>query len=108
VHTTLFFSILELKPEVVFGAVQNGKTKTLIPKKEEDRILRGSERYKRIMAEFNQKAQRFTDEIRSGDFSVFETDFAECNKCDYHRICRTVYKIDRNKNQTSWRSINGF
>jgi hypothetical protein len=97
VHTALFFSILELKPEVIFGTVQNSGTKTVIPKKEEDRVLRNSGRFEHIMTEFNQKAERFAGEIKSGVFSVFETDFAECNMCNYHRICRTVYKIDRDK-----------
>jgi hypothetical protein len=105
VNTALFFSIMEHKQEVIFGAVQNPKTKISIPGKEEDRILRNGGRYKRIMEEFNQKAVRFAEEIKNGCFSVFETKHEECNSCNYRRICRTVNKIDGVK-MPIWKTIN--
>ena len=97
VHTALFFSILELRPEVVIGYVENEYTETTIPKKEDDRILRNSETCAQILNELNKKVQHFAEEISTGNFTVFESDYRECNNCDYNRICRTVYAIDRGK-----------
>jgi hypothetical protein len=97
VGSALFYSILDSKPEVVFGAVMDAQTKELIPKKEDDRVLRGSEKFKSIIEEFNRKTKQFADEIQTGNFTVFESDYNKCNGCDYHRICRTVYKIGREK-----------
>jgi len=98
VHTALFYSILNLEPEVIIGVVEDKYNEISIPKKEGDCILRNSDRYKQILKEFNQKAKQFADEIKNTDFSVFETDYNECNDCNYNRICRTTYIIDREKN----------
>ena len=97
VHTALFFSILELRPEVIIGFVEDGYTETTIPKKEDDRILRNSETCAQILNELDKKARQFATEISTGNFTVFESDYRECNNCDYNRICRTVYAIDRGK-----------
>jgi hypothetical protein len=98
VHTALFYSILDLRPEVVIGVVEDKYNEITIPKKENDRILHNSEMYNQILKEFNEKTKQFADEIKSASLSVFESDYNECNKCNYHRICRTVYIIDREKN----------
>ncbi|MDR0487139.1 MAG: PD-(D/E)XK nuclease family protein [Treponema sp.] len=97
VHTALFYSILDSKPEVIFGAIREVTTNVLIPKKEDAQIMRESERFNSIIGEFNQKAEQFASEIKTGNFSVFGSKYSECNSCNYHRICRTVYKIDREK-----------
>jgi hypothetical protein len=98
VHTALFYSILFLKPEVVIGVVEDKYNETTTPKKEGDRILRNKEKYNQLFDEFNKKTKQFADEIKTANFSVFESDYNECNKCEYNRICRTVYIIDREKN----------
>jgi hypothetical protein len=97
VNTALFYSILDSKPEVIFGTVMNAQTEELIPKKEDDRIMRESEKFKGIIEEFTRKTVQFADEIKTGNFTVFESDYNECNNCDYHSICRTVYRIGREK-----------
>ena len=98
VHTALFYSVLDLRPEVVIGVVGDKYNEITIPKKENDRILRNSETYNQILNEFNQKAKQFAEEIEHVKFSVFESDYNECNNCNYNRICRTVCIIDREKN----------
>lgn len=98
VHTALFYSILELRPEVVIGIVKDKYNEITIPKKADDFILHNDEKYNQLLNEFNQKTKQFADEIKSAGFSVFETDYNECNNCSYNRICRTVYIIDREKN----------
>jgi hypothetical protein len=98
IHTALFYSILDLKPEFVIGFAEDKYNEITIPKKEGDRILRNSDKYNQILNEFNQKAKQFADEIKNANFSVFESDYNECNNCNYNRICRTAYIIDREKN----------
>jgi hypothetical protein len=98
VNTALFYSILDLKPEVVIGFAEDKYNEITIPKKEDARILRNSVKYNQILNEFNQKAKQFADEIKNARFSVFESDYNECNNCNYNRICRTTYIIDREKN----------
>jgi len=95
VHTALFYSILFHSPEVIIGTVQDVNTKVVIPKKEDERILYKSEMYNLLFEEFNKKTRQFADEISSGDFSVFESEYSECKACGYNRMCRTVYVINR-------------
>ena len=95
VNTALFFSILDAKPQVIFGAIENADNNEIIPKKEGNRIQRESAKFSAIIGDFNQKAEQFASEIKTGNFTVYEKDFNECNKCNYHRICRTIYKINR-------------
>ena len=97
IFTVLFYSILKLKPEIIVGTVQDVYTEVIIPKKEEDRIMRESERFCRIIKEVNQKAGQFAKEISTGNFTVFETRYNECNNCQFNRICRTVYVINRER-----------
>jgi hypothetical protein len=95
VSTALFYSIINHSPEVIIGTAQDVNTKVVTPKKEDDRILYKSEMYNRIFDEFNQKTRQFANEIATGNFSVFESEYSECKTCEYSRICRTVYVINR-------------
>jgi hypothetical protein len=94
VTTALFFSIIDKTPQVIFGTIKNINTNEVIPKKEEDRIMRGSEKAASIFNEFINKSERYAREISSCDFSVFQTEYAECKECMFSKICRTVYKIN--------------
>lgn len=98
VYTALFYSILDKKPEVIIGAVHDVFTGAVIPKKEDQRIYRGSETCNFIFEEFEKKTLQFTQEISSGNFSVFESEYSGCKNCGYNRICRTVYVIERENN----------
>jgi hypothetical protein len=93
--TALFFSILESKAEALFGVIQDIDGKNKLPKKEENRIMRESERYNEIFKEFNKKAIQFSKEVLKGDFTVFESKSVNCFECSYNQICRTTYVIDR-------------
>jgi hypothetical protein len=48
-----------------------------------------------IMAEFNEKTERYAEDVLSGAFSTICDDEERCFACDYHGVCRTVYTIDR-------------
>ncbi|GHV94278.1 hypothetical protein AGMMS50293_05980 [Spirochaetia bacterium] len=108
VHAALFFSIVKAEPKILFGVLQNIETNIRIPKKAEDRIIQGDDLFKRIMREFADKTIQYAAEIGSGNFSIFESDFNKCSKCAYHRVCRTVYRIDREQKLTTWGNINGI
>jgi hypothetical protein len=110
VQTALFFSVIDAEPLVLFGAIQNPHTRKWKPGLVKDRITRESELFERIMGEFREKAERFAREAGSGKFSVFPDarHFDQCNRCEYHRVCRTVYKIDREENITTWGNFNGI
>jgi len=95
VYTALFYNILESKAEVLTGTICDTNTGTVIPKKEEDRIIRNSEWYNSIFDEFNKKTEQFSQEISTGNLTVFETKISNCFNCAYQRICRTVYIIGR-------------
>ena len=97
-HIALFYSILNLEPRVIIGTVEDDYTKKTIPYRTNDRILHNSEKYNHIMEEFNLKTEQFANEIATGNFTVFESKYNKCNSCNYHRICRTVYIINREKN----------
>jgi len=95
VYTALFYSILNIKPEVIFGTICDINTEKVIPHREEDRILYDSERYRKIFEEFNKKTERFASDISSGNLTVIPNNNINCYSCDYHRICRTAYVIER-------------
>jgi hypothetical protein len=95
IDTALFYSILESKAEVLFGVIQDIHNEKELPKKEEDRIFRESELYNGIFEEFNKKTVKFSQEVSTGNFSVFETKSNNCLECGYNRICRTAYIINR-------------
>ncbi|MDR0315535.1 MAG: PD-(D/E)XK nuclease family protein [Treponema sp.] len=107
VNAALFFSIVDAKPEVLFGVIQDVVSGSCLPKKEDERIMPGSDLFKHIMGEFGEKAEQFAAEISGGEFSVFDPNFEKCSICKYHRVCRTVYKIDCEQNLTSWGNNNG-
>jgi ATP-dependent helicase/DNAse subunit B len=100
VHTALFFSILEAKPQVLFGFVKNIINDTAIPKKPEDCIMPGSDVFINIMNEFDKKTEQFTREISGGSFSFSPLIPKACMSCDYKKICRTLYQICRGNNDT--------
>jgi len=95
VYTALFYNILESHAEVLVGTIRDTNSGKVIPKKEEDRIIHGSELYNSIFDEFNKKTEQFSQEISTGNLTVFETKSGNCFNCAYHRICRTVYIIGR-------------
>ena len=98
IKTALFFSIIYAAPEVIFGRAYDELNEISIPKKDEDCIYRQDETYNLIFEEFDKKAKQYADEIESGNFTVFETDFEACYKCEFSRICRKVYIINGEKN----------
>jgi hypothetical protein len=100
IYTALFFNILDAKPQVLFGQIYNAARETKTPRF--NPIMRGGDSFNEIMNQFTQKAEQFAREIKSGQFTVFESGFDECLKCKHHRICRTVYRIDG----TNWRNAN--
>ena len=102
IHTTLFFNILDAKPQVLFGQIYNAVKGTKTPKS--NPIFKGDDSFNEIMNQFEKKAEQFAHEIKSGQFTVFESEFDRCLKCKRHRICRSVYRIDK----TDWRSANDY
>ena len=98
INTALFFSIIKIKPEVIIGYVHNEINEIDFPKKEQDRIIRSGEAYKQLFEIFNKKVKQFADEIITGNFTIFESDFNECYNCEFSRICRKVYTIKNEKN----------
>ncbi|MDR2479781.1 MAG: PD-(D/E)XK nuclease family protein [Treponema sp.] len=107
IDSALFFSIVDAEPEVLFGVINDLSGGTVIPKKEDDRIMRGSALFRKIMDEFEEKAKRFAEEMSSGQFSVYAAGFEKCVNCNYLRVCRTVYRINQEQNLTSWGNGNG-
>jgi hypothetical protein len=98
VYTALFYSIKDQKPEVIIGTIYDESAKKNIPSKEDEQIIRSSERYMKIFKEFKNKTDQFIEEISSGNFTVFPQENSDCYNCDYRRICRTVCIIGREKN----------
>ena len=98
VHTALFFSIIDAEPQVLFGVLQNSLHDSAVPKKEEDRIMRGSDRFLGIMNEFEKKAEQFAQEISTLPFLGIGAFSEQCLQCEYKRVCRTLYKICPGKN----------
>jgi hypothetical protein len=97
--TALFFSILDAKPEVLFGVIQNVIHGEIIPGKEQDRIMHGSGEYERIMGEFDKKAEQFAEEIINGTFAFSPSRWELCQECGYNRVCRTLYKVFQGEKQ---------
>ena len=83
VYTALFYSILDLKTEEIIG---------------DNQIIRGSDCYNKIFEELNNKTELFAREISTGNFLVFAQKNSDCFECDYRRICRTVYVVNRENN----------
>jgi hypothetical protein len=100
VNTALFYSIIDSQPEVIIGSVKNKNTGITIPRNTDEEIAHNSESYKKIFDEFNEKTGQFSKEVSTGNFTVFETKNSNCFECDYRRICRTTYVIDRENLKT--------
>ena len=98
IHNALFFSIIKSAPEVIIGSVRDEIYEQNYPKKETDIVLKSGELYNQILKEFELKTNQFAEEITTGNFTIFETDYNECNICSYSRICRKVYTIKAEKN----------
>jgi hypothetical protein len=107
VHGACFFSIIDAKPRFVFGALKNTESGAWEPRKADQRIIRGSDKFNHLMEEFENKTKQYAEEINSGNFSVFDSTFEKCADCEYHRVCRTIYKIDREQNLTTWGNFDG-
>jgi hypothetical protein len=94
VETALFFSILQADPKVIFGSIRDetGKPKAGLRRDgtEEDPV-------EFILAEFKAKAAQYADEISSGGFTTVSASERKCVQCSYHRVCRTVYTINRER-----------
>jgi len=95
VYTALFFSILDGDPQVIIGTVSNINTEKTYPYRKEKVIEKENEKYKLIFDAFKEKTEKYAKEIASGNFSVFPEKSNDCYNCSYHRICRTVYVINR-------------
>jgi len=106
VSAALFYSILDLKAEVIVGTVNDMLTGTVYPKKENDRIYRTSEIYKQLTGQFKQKVHQFMEEISTGNLTVFESDQKICYQCRFNSICRKVYIIKNEKNISLGKHIN--
>jgi CRISPR/Cas system-associated exonuclease Cas4 (RecB family) len=77
VHAALFFSITDAKHSALFETLQEKKE---------------------IMMEFDKKVQQFAQEISSGTFSFIPSHCEHCHDCEYNKVCRTLYKIQQEKN----------
>jgi hypothetical protein len=97
--SALFFSILDSKPEVLFGVIQNVIHGETIPAKEQQRIMRGSDEYERIMGEFDKKAGQFAAEISTGAILFSPSHWELCRECEYNRVCRTLYEVFQGERQ---------
>ena len=93
VHTTLFFSIRDVKAQVWFGAIQNVLSGGNIPKKAEDCVTRTGDVFTNIMSEFDDKTRRFAKEVSCGDFPFSPPYSEQCQGCKYDKVCRILYKI---------------
>jgi len=98
IHSSLFYSILKLKTEVITGRVHDIVTGNDFPKKEDDCISRDDQNYRRLFKIFNDKAQKFSSEIITGNFTVYESDPKKCHSCRFNSICRKTYIIKNEKN----------
>ncbi|MDR2730983.1 MAG: PD-(D/E)XK nuclease family protein [Treponema sp.] len=94
IETALFYSILRQKVQVITGTISDLKGNIIIPKKDDDRIMRDGDKFKKIMTEFNGKTEQFAADIQTANFPFFEFDYNTCYECAYNRICRTTYKIN--------------
>ena len=97
VDTALFFSIIQAKPQAIFGTIHNQETGKSEPR-EQDRILRtggdgGDGRFQRIMREFWEKTERYAAEISAGSFSTISGSFRKCASCANNTVCRTTYRV---------------
>jgi hypothetical protein len=105
VQGALFFRILKAEPRVILGSIRDSLDGAEKPGR--GAILRklagespredGEDRFAAILAEFREKAGQYAEEAGSGNFSVFSTGEKQCYQCAYHRICRTLYTVERER-----------
>jgi hypothetical protein len=96
--TALFFSIMRAEPNVIFGSIRDGadgKEKAGIGRTGEE-----DDPFEAVMAEFRAKAARYAGEAASGNFTTISAGERKCYQCDYHRVCRTVYAVGRERELT--------
>jgi hypothetical protein len=96
VETALFFSITRAEPGVIFGSIRDvagGRAKTGL-------VYSGAEDdpFESVLAEFKSKAAQYAKEALSGNFTTVNTNERKCFSCAYHRVCRTVYAVGRERN----------
>jgi hypothetical protein len=94
VYTALFYSLLDISAEVIIGTICDINTEKIIPN-EEKQVIRDCDKYKLLFGEFKNKAEQFAQDITAGNFKALPKNDNNCYNCDYHRICRTVYVINR-------------
>ncbi|MDR2052255.1 MAG: PD-(D/E)XK nuclease family protein, partial [Treponema sp.] len=95
VGTALFFSIMRAEPNVIFGSIRDGASG-----KEKAGIGRTGEEddpFELILSEFRAKAAQYAEEAASGSFTTISASERKCVQCVYHRVCRTVYAVGRER-----------
>ncbi|MDR1635975.1 MAG: PD-(D/E)XK nuclease family protein [Treponema sp.] len=110
VHGALFFRILKAEPLVILGSIRDNLEGTEKPGRRSAMILRkqtplredgegdeGEDRFAAILDEFRGKAGQYAEEAGTGIFSVFSTGEKQCYQCAYHRICRTLYTVEKER-----------
>ncbi|MDR0451262.1 MAG: PD-(D/E)XK nuclease family protein, partial [Treponema sp.] len=103
VERALFFKILRAEPLVVLGSIRDSLDGTekpgrgVILRKPGGSREEGEDPFAAILAEFREKAGQYAEEAGTGNFSVFSTGEKQCAKCAYHRICRTLYTVERER-----------
>ena len=95
VHTALFFSIVDASPQVLFGKIDNIVSGKSVPHKAENSILYKNGEYTRIMNEFDEKTKQFTEEVTGGAFALRPRNLQICQSCEYNKVCRTMYAVNR-------------
>jgi hypothetical protein len=99
IAAALFFSIIQAKPQALFGVIHNQETGKAEPR-EQDRILRtedggGDNRFQLIMGEFWEKTERYVAEISDGSFSTISRSARKCASCGNNGVCRRTYRVRR-------------
>jgi hypothetical protein len=95
VETALFFSITRAEPSVIFGSIRNGaggKKKTGL-----ERTGTEDDPAALVLSEFKTKAARYAEELASGNFTTISSSERKCISCIYHRVCRTVYAVGKER-----------
>jgi len=93
VNTSLFFTIHDPSPLVLFGFVLNIATKETVPLKAENIFSRDGEICTGIMNQLNEKSEKFTEEISKASYSLLPDKRQLCAECEYKKVCRTMYRI---------------
>jgi hypothetical protein len=105
VGTALFFSIMQAEPNVIFGSIRDettGKTKSGV-------VRTGTEEddFEFILTEFKAKAAQYAGEAASGSFTTISKSERQCVQCAYHRVCRTIYAVGRERDLLNQEAADG-